>query len=339
MAGKTGGYMLPEVTAPDEFICVQIQVPTEVYHQAAFWGAMDSLGRWFNWQRDEQKRGKDVAAFWRGIVDAAKESTCEAGPMEFTLQQQNCDIVLLVNGFEATRLTLDTTLCPSFVGPQGPPGPQGPQGIPGEDGQDGIAGDYIQDIQLVDGVIRKRNQDGDISDVVDLCVDNCNWSCEWIFAAVSELKPWQLVQGFWDSALKSQFYDDGLGVWIVQLYADLPFNGTFNVSHIEVDIFVPDGQTDSPWQIIIAQYGGSTVYYENQPGIAFNQPMQFTVKVDVDEADQFMDGLTIAIEQEFTDNQVDDHIDIWIEAIRIVGTHPKARYDDGAIDRLICPDS
>lgn len=339
MAGKNGGYMLPDVIDPPNSVCVKVMVPDNPYHMAAFIGALDSLGRWYNWQRDPDKKGKEVAAVWRPIVEAARLSNCEDEPMNFVLQQQGCDIVLLVNGFEATRMTLDTTACPSLVGPPGPPGPQGIQGPPGEDGQDGIAGDYIQDIQLVDGVLRKRDQDGNISDVANFCDDLCLWHCEYIFATMSYLKPWVLTYGDWPGNLQMHLYYDGLGVWSAQLLAYLQMNDLFKVSHIEVDVFLPYGNFGPPVVIIIRDGDGNNFHFEELQPTGLSQPMQFTIKVDVPENWQELDFIALDIIQENAGNGQDDWADVYIESIRLSGPWPRPRYDDGAIDRLICPEA
>lgn len=72
-----GGYRLPTVIDPDEFICVQINVPNDLHHIIAFWGALRELGYWWNWERDEQRRGRDVAAVWRRVIEEARSSSCQ----------------------------------------------------------------------------------------------------------------------------------------------------------------------------------------------------------------------------------------------------------------------
>lgn len=331
-------YLLPDDPQEQDTVCIQFEVPNDLGYLSAFWGAIGELGFWNSWDRDAQKQGAIVAQRWREIIENARNSSCEGQQMDFILQQQNCDIVLLVNGFEATRLTLNTSLCPDLVGPQGPQGPPGPQGIPGEDGQDGIAGDYIQDIQLVDGVIRKRDQDGNISDVVDLCDDPCNWSCGWIFATMDYLKPWVLTYGDWPGNLQMHLYYDGLGVWSAQLLAYLQMNNEFTVSHIEVDVFLPYGNFGPPVTIIIRDQSGNNIHFEELQPSGFSQPMQFTIKEDIPENWQLLEFIAVDIIQENAGNGQDDWAEVYIEAIRMSGPHPKPRYDDGAIDRLICPE-
>lgn len=66
------GYILPEVIDPAGSKCVSIPVPNDRYHIAAFWGALWTLGAWYNWERDSLKQGKDAAAVWQDIIAAAR---------------------------------------------------------------------------------------------------------------------------------------------------------------------------------------------------------------------------------------------------------------------------
>lgn len=64
-------YTLPEVIDPPRG-CVTIEIPLDFYHQVAFWRALFTLCFWFNWQRDDDKRGKDAAAVWYDIYQKAR---------------------------------------------------------------------------------------------------------------------------------------------------------------------------------------------------------------------------------------------------------------------------
>lgn len=73
MPNKDGGYLLPEVIDPPrKSLCIQI--PDDPNHIAAFWGALESLSKWWNWQRDEAHTAKDVAAVWLDVWKKARES-------------------------------------------------------------------------------------------------------------------------------------------------------------------------------------------------------------------------------------------------------------------------
>jgi hypothetical protein len=70
------GYMLPDVINPDDSVCVQVQVPNDFHHWLAFWGALDTLGYWYNWKRDDNQTGTQVAQVWRDVIWDARHTTC-----------------------------------------------------------------------------------------------------------------------------------------------------------------------------------------------------------------------------------------------------------------------
>jgi hypothetical protein len=81
-----GGYRLPDVIDPEERICVTVRVPNDLMHLIAFWGALEELARWWNWERDAAKRGREAAAVWRAVIDEARANTvygeCSGGNVQ-----------------------------------------------------------------------------------------------------------------------------------------------------------------------------------------------------------------------------------------------------------------
>jgi len=81
MPDKNLGYLIPATINPIDSDCVRISVPDDPDHRAAFWGAMQTLTQWHNWERNAGKTGKDVAAVWQGVVASAQanfiEGVCE----------------------------------------------------------------------------------------------------------------------------------------------------------------------------------------------------------------------------------------------------------------------
>lgn len=70
MSGKDGGYILPLVIDPPRFsICIEI--PDDIYHIAAFWGALDQLTWSKNWQRDPDHKAAVVARIWETLLNEA----------------------------------------------------------------------------------------------------------------------------------------------------------------------------------------------------------------------------------------------------------------------------
>lgn len=134
------GWVLPEVIDNGQRKCIQINIPDDFFHRIAFWGALEQLG-WYNaWERDDAKRGKDAAALWRGIIKEAFESEGCTPMATFAFEQDECTVTLLVNGESAASFMLDGTLCPNLKGEKGDPGDQGDQGLPGAPGAPGAPG-------------------------------------------------------------------------------------------------------------------------------------------------------------------------------------------------------
>lgn len=75
-----GGWRLPEEINPIDVIPICICVPDERNHVAAFWGALQELGYWFNWERDSEHRALPTSVRWNEIITAAR-SRVEAGNM------------------------------------------------------------------------------------------------------------------------------------------------------------------------------------------------------------------------------------------------------------------
>lgn len=110
-----GGYRLPQVINPDEHICVTVRVPKDLNHIIAFWGALGELGYWWNWERDEQKRGREVAAVWRERIDEARLNTvygdCEGGNVQVRQRpDEPCKLDVKYGGNEWEQFA-DISLC------------------------------------------------------------------------------------------------------------------------------------------------------------------------------------------------------------------------------------
>lgn len=86
---KDGGFPLPDVINPEETFCVTIEVPADRWHIAAFWGALQELTYWFNWQRDDDKKGTQAAQVWRDKIATAYEKYKEGGCVD-CLDIANC---------------------------------------------------------------------------------------------------------------------------------------------------------------------------------------------------------------------------------------------------------
>lgn len=71
-----GGYRLPAITDPER-ICIKLEIPNDPDHKQAFWGALWTLTWYTAWQKDDDKRGKDVAAVWRDVWFKARAANVD----------------------------------------------------------------------------------------------------------------------------------------------------------------------------------------------------------------------------------------------------------------------
>ncbi len=70
----TKAWLLPAVVDPAETVCVQIQVPKDDRHIAAFFGAIQQLGVWSNWERDESETALATSIVWQRQLLLAAEA-------------------------------------------------------------------------------------------------------------------------------------------------------------------------------------------------------------------------------------------------------------------------
>lgn len=86
-------YPLPEIIDPEDKICVTLKIPNEINHIGAFLGAIYNLTRWYSWERDEAKSGKNVALVWTEIYDEliGVIGTQSCGGGDFPMLRQNPD--------------------------------------------------------------------------------------------------------------------------------------------------------------------------------------------------------------------------------------------------------
>jgi hypothetical protein len=132
-------FVLPAVIDPPR-ICVQIEIPDEPEHIAAFMGSIRNLGSAYNWQNDSAHTAKAVADVWRDVFDKfslAKNRTCPTFPGigadggDEQLIRQNpdnpCELQTSIDGqtwctFADLSLCLPAAAQPGDQTPQPPPG-------------------------------------------------------------------------------------------------------------------------------------------------------------------------------------------------------------------------
>ncbi len=65
-------WLVPDVINPAENVCVQLEIPNDIKHIAAFWGALRELEHAWNWE-DGYVTGLQTALVWRDIIEQASQ--------------------------------------------------------------------------------------------------------------------------------------------------------------------------------------------------------------------------------------------------------------------------
>jgi len=78
---KIENFPLPAVTDPPRQ-CLCIEIPADDDHKRVIAGLLWQLTNWYNWQRDPDKRGKDVAAVYKDVFSKIdwSDMSCCCGP-------------------------------------------------------------------------------------------------------------------------------------------------------------------------------------------------------------------------------------------------------------------
>jgi len=113
MSGIDGGWLLPEtIDPPRRSFCITI--PNEPRHVAAFFGTLQSLAEWWNWQRDPEHTATLVAQVWRSVVNSANVAFYDQECQMYLLRQNPSDLCQLqqsVDGGDNWTLAFDFGLC------------------------------------------------------------------------------------------------------------------------------------------------------------------------------------------------------------------------------------
>lgn len=107
-------WNLPTVIDPAERLCIQVPVPNDRMHIAAFRGALLDLASAYKWADDVAHTAREVALVWRDIIDGL-EFGC--GNMDFDVRQNEtepCTLEKTVDG-ETWTPWADLQLCPPMI--------------------------------------------------------------------------------------------------------------------------------------------------------------------------------------------------------------------------------
>lgn len=69
---KEKKWLVPDVIDPAGKVCVQLEIPNDTKHIAAFWGALEALSKAYNWE-DSFADGSATAYVWRDVLADASE--------------------------------------------------------------------------------------------------------------------------------------------------------------------------------------------------------------------------------------------------------------------------
>lgn len=83
MSKGDGGWILPQVIDPPRK-CFTLEIPDEPMHRAAFFGVLESLTYWWNWQRDDDHTAAEVTRVWRDVLERAfaGDINCDEGTLQ-----------------------------------------------------------------------------------------------------------------------------------------------------------------------------------------------------------------------------------------------------------------
>ena len=115
MSGKDGGWILPQTIDPDR-VCVQLNIPNDPDHIAAFWGALWELTYWNKWQRDPDHKGTEVAQVWKdvwlkAVADNSDFGRCGVGNFDVRQNtEEPCTLEKTTDG-DTWEPFADLTLC------------------------------------------------------------------------------------------------------------------------------------------------------------------------------------------------------------------------------------
>ena len=93
---KDGGYRLPQEVDPQR-IQFCIEIPNDLNHIIAFWGALEELTYWRNWERDEAHTALAVTSVWADVIKKARSS----------LDNADCESPVLCQEYRPTSSRLE----------------------------------------------------------------------------------------------------------------------------------------------------------------------------------------------------------------------------------------
>lgn len=117
---------LPTLPPPLQSRAVSICIPDDPSWRALFWGHLNSLGSWLQYERDPDKRGKPIADVWRDIISESisislkedevtdcmaqkiKDAVCEAiaSCLEPVMASRHAELLALLAAIDGRTVTI-----------------------------------------------------------------------------------------------------------------------------------------------------------------------------------------------------------------------------------------
>ncbi len=104
-------YLIPDVIDPGTSVCVMVHVPNDENHIRAFWGALDTLGKHWNWDNQVPATTSPVSIVWQKVIRTAHANMGDCEVHTHTLRQTDCTIELLIDGELVASVKLDPEKC------------------------------------------------------------------------------------------------------------------------------------------------------------------------------------------------------------------------------------
>lgn len=85
---RNKGFLIPSIINPPQRKCVQVWIPDEPTHIANFWGVLNFLTLWTEYERTGDTRGIETADVWKGVYLTAREYF-EVGECQLPIELRN----------------------------------------------------------------------------------------------------------------------------------------------------------------------------------------------------------------------------------------------------------
>ena len=89
---KSNAHIIPETVDPETVKCMRVYFPDDPLYSSALIDSLLQLSQWTAWERDAEKRAKDVAAVWKPLIEQTIDEYLSGGGCGVVDVRQNPDI-------------------------------------------------------------------------------------------------------------------------------------------------------------------------------------------------------------------------------------------------------